>query len=91
MGGHVHCKKKEKRKEPTVVKCDVESKVNLSRDKKTHTHTLSAGRESERVIFVTRRRGGGGERTGKSRIDGRAKHAFKSPLSKSVNQYQLGC
>lgn len=27
----------------------------------------------------------------KSSIDDNTKHAFKSPLSKSVNQYQLGC
>lgn len=31
-----------------------------------------------------------GERR-KSSIDDNTKHAFKSPLSKSVNQYQLGC
>lgn len=27
----------------------------------------------------------------KSNIDDKSKHAFKSALSKSLNQYQLGC
>lgn len=60
-----------------VVNGDLKREANFS---------LLEARQEDGARLPSERRTEGG-----SSVDDNTKHAFKSPLSKSVNQYQLGC